>query len=273
MSLSAERYAQAAEVEASYLRACRLQTLSPLELQRLLTGDPAEAARWIASAAKHGVPWAQLRLGQILLDGAGLPPDPSMALRWFTRAAEAGLGEAMNMVGRCYENGWGEEVDLGLAAAWYRRSAEAGYDWGEYNHAHMLFDGRGVQRDLALAAVWYARAARQGHSRAMNLLARCYEEGWGVARDPDRAAVWYRRSAEGGYFRAQYNLATLLVGLNEPEAALVWFEAALRAAPRPSLDTMANALIMHSDARLQDLGRRMAPAEPMETLQALEARA
>jgi TPR repeat protein len=269
--LSAERYAQAAEVEASYLRACRLQTLSPLELQRLLTGDPVEAASWIASAAKHGVPWAQLRLGQMLLDGTGAPPDPCMALCWFTRAADAGLGEAMNMVGRCYENGWGAEIDLSATAAWYRRSAEAGHDWGEYNYAHMLFDGRGVQHDLAEAAVWYARAARQGHSRAMNLLARCYEEGWGVARAPDQAAVWYRRSAEAGYFRAQYNLATLLVGAGALEEALVWFEAALSAAPRPSLDTMAKALIAHPKARLQDLGRRMAPAPPFEAPRALEA--
>ncbi len=271
MSLSAERYAQAAEAEASYLRACRLQTMSPLELQRLLTGDPVEAASWIASAAKHGVPWAQLRLGQILLDGAGLPPDPSMALRWFTRAAEAGLGEAMNMVGRCHENGWGDEIDLSVAAAWYRRSAEAGHDWGEYNYAHMLFDGRGILRDLALAAVWYARAAHQGHSRAMNLLARCYEEGWGVARDPAQAAVWYRRSAEAGYFRAQYNLATLLVGVGEVDEALVWFEAALSAAPRPSLDTMANALITHPEARVQDLGRRMGTAEAVAGPQGVQA--
>jgi TPR repeat protein len=268
--LSAEQYAHAAEAEASYLRACRLQTMSSGELEKRLTGDPTEVATWIASAAKHGVPWAQLRLGQMLLDGTGAPPDPSMALRWFTRAAEAGLGEAMNMVGRCYENGWGHQVDLGLAAAWYRRSAEAGHDWGEYNYAHMLFDGRGVQRDLVEAAVWYARAARQGHSRAMNLLARCYEEGWGVARDRDQAAVWYRRSAEAGYFRAQYNHATLLAGVGKLDEAIVWFEAALSAAPRPSLDTMANALIMHPEARLQDLGRRMAPVAAFEAPQALE---
>ncbi len=250
----------AAEAEAHYLRMCRLRGMSYGELRALLTGDPKKSAPWIESAARYGLPQAQLRLGQMLLDGAGAPRDETAALDWFTRAARKGAPEAMNMVGRCYENGWGAPVDLAAAAAWYRLAAEAGHDWGEYNYANMLFDGRGVACDHLEAFAWYQRAAAQGHARAMNLLARCHEEGWGVARDPACACDWYRRSAEGGYFRAQYNFATVLVARGQIEEALVWFEKACLGATPDSLGAMIEALIRQADRRLADIGRRIGKA-------------
>ena len=248
----------AAEAEAHYLRMCRLRRLSHDELRRLLAGDPAIAAPWVESAARYGVVEAQVRLGQMCLDGAGVPRDEAAALGWFLKAARSGSPEAMNMAGRCYENGWGVAEILDDAACWYRRSAEAGHDWGEYNYANMLFDGRGVARDPAAAVAWYERAAAQGHARAMNLLARCHEEGWGTACDLARAHAWYRRSAEGGYFRAQFNHATVLTACGRIDEALTWFETAVQAATPDSADGMIAALIAQKDPRLAELGRRLA---------------
>ncbi len=197
--------------------------MKPHELNALLSGDPAEASRWVALAARHGLAAAQGRLGRMLLDGTGMAKDETAALGWFKTAARSGDADAMNMAGRCYENGWGTSKDNAVAAEWYRRSAEAGHDWGEYNHANMLFDGLGVAVDLALAVEWYLKAAAQGHSRAMNQLARCHEEGWGVAANHAVAADWYRKSAEGGYFRGQYNHASLLGLAGRLEEAAGWF--------------------------------------------------
>jgi uncharacterized protein len=251
----------AAEAETHYRRMCRMRRMSAVELRVLLAGDPAQAAPWIGSAARYGLAEAQLRLGQMLLDGAGVNRDAAAALSWFIRAADQGAPEAMNMVGRCLENGWGAAVDLAAAARWYRSSAEAGHDWGEYNYANMLFDGRGVHADRSEAVAWYRRAAKQGHARAMNLLARCCEEGWGGPRDAREAYLWYHRSAERGYFRAQYNLATLLAARGRMTEALDWFEKALRAATPDSLPTMVEALARHGDPRLAAVGLRFAAME------------
>ena len=245
-----------AEAETHYLRMSRLRRMSHDELRALLAGDPASTAPWIASAARYGMTEAQVWLGQMSLDGLGVPRDEAAALNWFLCAARKGSCEAMNMSGRCYENGWGVAEDLTTAARWYRSSADAGHDWGAYNLANMLFDGRGVALDREQALTWYRRAADQGHSRAMNLLARCHEEGWGTPRNPAAAREWYRRSAEGGYFRAQFNYATVLVASGRHSEAVNWFEKACGAAPRESLTTMADALVRQRDPTLSDLGRR-----------------
>lgn len=254
--------AQAAmAAEAHHARMIGLQAMTPVQLRAVLTGDPAEAGRWVESAARYGVVAAQLRLGQMRLDGTGGPRDPAAARRWFARAARQGSADGMNMLGRCHENGWGAPVDLKAAARWYARAAEAGHDWGEYNYANLLFDGRGVPRDQAEAAAFYRRAAERGHTRAMNLLARCYEEGWGVSHDRVAAADWYRRAAEGGYFRAQYNYATVLVGMGRIDAALDWFERACRGAAPDSLAVMTEGMLRFPNPRLAALARRFADGE------------
>jgi TPR repeat protein len=241
-----------AAAEADYLRMCQLRRMSYGELRTLLAGDPAQAAPWIEVAARYDLVEAQVRLGQMHLDGLGAAKDDFAALNWFLRAANKGSPEAMNMVGRCHENGWGTPISLPTAARWYLRSAEAGHDWGEYNYANMLFDGRGVERDEAEAAVWYRRASGQGHARAMNLLARCHEEGWGVARDTAAACAWYHRSAEAGYFRAQFNYGSVLAAHGRIDEAMPWFRKACQDAPADSLRSMIEALSRQSDQRLVD---------------------
>lgn len=264
------RFDRQDEMAADYLRMCRLRRMSAVELRLLLAGDPSKAAPWVETAARHGVAEAQVRLGQMRLDGLGSSRDESAALAWFLRAARQGSPEAMNMVGRCHENGWGVSEGLTAAAHWYGRAAEAGHDWGEYNLANMLFDGRGVACDQAQAVAFYRRAADKGHARAMNLLARCCEEGWGTPRDARAAFHWYRQSALGGYFRAQFNYATLLAAHGQVDAALGWFATALRDAPTDSLGSMAQVLSRHDDQRVTELAREAA-ARLMDRRERLEA--
>jgi len=262
---SVDRFARHEAVQADYLRMSRLRRMNHGELRALLAGDPIKAAPWIEAAARYGVAEAQLRLGQMRLDGLGAPKDETAALAWFTRAAKTGAPEAMNMVGRCHENGWGTDIDLSVGADWYRRSAQAGHDWGQYNYANMLFDGRGMARDVVEAVAWYKRASAQGHVRAMNLLARCLEEGWGTPRDPAAAFDWYRRSAEGGYFRAQFNYGSVLAARGRIDDALIWFERACRDAPADSRRAMVEVLRRQTHPKLIDLLRTLAngaaPAE------------
>lgn len=227
-TLNETDFTRAAACEVSQLRMSRLERMSYPELRALLTGDPAHAAPWVRSAAEHGIPAAQLRLGRMLLEGRGVPRDECEAFGWFTRAARQGDADALNMLGRCHENGWGVAADPAAAAGCYRAAADAGHDWGEYNLGNLLFDGRGVAPDRRAALCCYVRAACRGHARAMNLAARCLEEGWGCRRNCAEAACWYRRSAESGYFRGQFNYALLLLEEQRVEAAAHWlWKAAL----------------------------------------------
>ena len=253
MTLTPEQFERAAALEAHQQRLLQLQRMSYRELQRLLTGDPAEAALWVRSAAEYGMPAAQLRLGRMLLEGNGVERDERAAFTWFERAADGGDAEAMNMAGRCHENGWGVPVDLRKAAECYRSSGEAGHDWGEYNFGNMLFDGHGVPQDRAEALQWYLRAAQRGHGRAMNLAARCLEEGWGCAKSPVEAAEWYRRSAESGYYRAQFNYGVLLAELGEGAAAAEWFSMALAAGDAAIRQGISGVLAKTRDPALTEL--------------------
>jgi TPR repeat protein len=262
MTLTPEQFERAAAFEAHQQRLLQLQRMSYRELQRLLTGDPAEAALWVRSAAEYGMPAAQLRLGRILLEGNGVERDERGAFTWFERAADGGDTEAMNMAGRCHENGWGVPVDLRKAAECYRSSGEAGHDWGEYNFGNMLFDGRGVPQDRAEALQWYLRAAHRGHGRAMNLAARCYEEGWGCTRAPAEAAEWYRRSAESGYFRAQFNYGVLLAELGDGAAAAEWLSKALAAGDAGIQQAVLGVLANTRDPALAKLSGRLVQNGP-----------
>ncbi len=249
-NLSAADFDRAAAAEQSQLRMIRLQDMNARQLRELLGGDPVEALPWVRTAAEYGVSAAQLRLGRMLLEGAGIGRDQPMALFWFRRAAEQGDAEAMNMVGRCLENGWGARVDFEAAAHWYQRSADGGHDWGEYNFGNLLFDGRGVALDRERALEWYRRAARHGHSRAMNLIGRCAEEGWGCSKNPGDAFEWYRLSAEYGYFRGQFNYAAALAERGRLAEAAEWFWKAAEAGNEAMRQAIVGALELAKDPGL-----------------------
>ena len=263
MALTRAQFERAAAMEQNQERLARLARMSYGSLHALLAGDPTEAAAWVRGAAECGVAAAQLRLGRMLLGGAGVKPDEQAAFGWFARAAAQGDAAAMNMVGRCHENGWGVPVDLEAAAVSYRASADGGHDWGQYNLGSLLFDGRGVALDRPQALRWFLGAASQGHGRAMNMVARCLEEGWGCGRSAADAEYWYYQSARSGYFRGQFNYAVLLGERGLAEAAADWFLKAavggsaqmrrviasvLTAAPHPALQRV-RARVLELSAR------------------------
>jgi TPR repeat protein len=236
------------------LLAFALRTMPPAALARVLAGDPAKALPLVQAAAAMGLPSGKLRLGRMLLDGAGLPRDAGAAFRWFWSAAQQDDIDAWNMVGRCFENGWGVLQDFAQAAHWFERAADAGDAWAQYNLGHLCLNGLGVRRDAVLAISWYRTASEQGHPRAMNLLGRCCEQGWGTPLDKAAAAYWYQRSAEGGYFRGQYNHATLLHEAGAYGAADRWLQMAAASAPPDSLPPIAAKAIewAHMNARRAD---------------------
>jgi len=263
MSLTRSQFERAAALERYQRKLAQLAQMSSGTLHSLLGGNPDEAADWVRSAAECGLAAAQVRLGRMLLDGAGLRRDEAAAFHWFSRAAAQQDFDALNMVGRCHENGWGVPVDSGRAAASYRASADGGHDWGQYNFGNLLFDGRGVPMDRQQALRWYLLAASQGHGRAMNLVGRCLEEGWGCRRSPEQSLYWYGRSAASGYFRGQFNHAALLAERGSLDAAAQEFLAAAAGGNADIRRTIAATL-----ASATHPGLRQARARALELLAA-----
>ncbi len=216
--------------------------LDPELLAQRLAGPPDEAAQWILSSAKLGVPEAQALLGQILLDGRGLERDAAQARIWFQRSAHSGNVMGMNMLGRCHELGWGGEVDLLSAAYWYQQAAARGLDWGMYNYANLLSHDDSVLGDRVRALEWYRKAAAMGHAKSINLVGRFYEEGWVVAADLDTAFDYYHRSAVAGDFRGQYNYGRMLADRGRVDEGAQWIRKTLDTATPGFIRKMGHAL-------------------------------
>jgi uncharacterized protein len=234
--------------------AVSLRGLTSAELTERLGGTPEEAARFVYAAARYGLVEAQTALGQILLDGRGVPVDRAAAARWFAIAAEAGYAPALNMLGRCCELGWGVAVDLVRAADCYRLAAEAELDWGQYNFGNLLLRGRGVARDRAAALRFYRSAADQGHAKSINMVGRFVEAGWEMPADAAAAAGWYRRAAEAGDFRGQYNLASVLASGGDFGGAEAWLYRAMETATGDFLRLMAERLGKSAEPSLRRVG-------------------
>lgn len=237
-----------------------INAASAADFEALLDGPPETVAPWLQTAAEAGVTQAQLVLGQMLLDGRGLPPDAYAAIAWFRQAANGDHPMAMNMVGRCYENGWGvAEPDATVAAYWYRLAARQGLDWGMYNYATLLALGNGVPQDAACALEWFLSACRLGHAKSLNIVGGFYEDGWQVKQDRGIAFDHYRRAAQGGDFRGQFNYARLLAEDGRTQEAAHWI-AMVPATATPAflaklhafLDRPANAAL--ADALRQSGG-------------------
>jgi TPR repeat protein len=206
------------------IRIEQFNAATPEEFAAIVNGPPEVAACWLAVAAENGIADAQLRYGQMLLEGRGIKRDPALALRWFKAAADSSNALAMNMVGRCYENGWGIKPDATIATYWFRRAATNGSPWGMYNYATSLTLARGTRTNRAEAFRWLKKAAEMGHAKSMNILGGFYEDGWEVEPDEDTALDCYRRAAEGGDFRGQFNCARLLIERRQIAQAIIWLK-------------------------------------------------
>jgi TPR repeat protein len=169
-------------------------------------GDYATALRLFRPLAEQGNAEAQFRLGEIYLEGIGVPKDAAEATQWFQRIpplAQKGDARAQTMLGSAYSHGWGVPQNYPEAMKWYRKAADQGdaqaqvllgqiYDYGED------IGNFGVPQDYAEAAKWYRRAADQGDWYGQASLGQAYESGKGVPQDYVQAFMWLNLAAANG---------------------------------------------------------------------------
>lgn len=224
--------------------------------RRILGGDPEQAASWIRFAAERGFRAAQLVLGQMYLDGHGVPRDSVAAYSWFERAAAIGSLDARNMLGRCHELGWGVPANHVEALGHYRRVAAAGHTWGLYNLGCLLLYGN-VRRNHEEAFRCFSAASEhasgEASNKALGMLARCHDEGWGTPINRAAALRCYQAASASGDCWAALNLGLIYLETDRVGEAHAAFEVALASATLYCLPSIAGAIVKLTDPGLTEL--------------------
>jgi TPR repeat protein len=86
----------------------------------------AQAVALYQLAAAQGLDWAQMGMGCMCREGAGVPQNYVEALRWYRLAADQGHPQGFVWIAHCYENGDGVTEDLDTAEHWFKRARDAG---------------------------------------------------------------------------------------------------------------------------------------------------
>lgn len=89
-------------------------------------GDFAAAASAFQAMAEQGNARAQFFLGEMYLNGRGVPQDYAQALKWERAAAEQKDSDAQYTLGGMYETGKGVPQDYVQAHVWYSLSSFSG---------------------------------------------------------------------------------------------------------------------------------------------------
>lgn len=151
--------------------------------------------------ADRGDARAQFHVGDIYLDGNGVPTDEIEGMKWLRSAAMKGFAEAQNTLGNQYideqENDIDTPKDYAEVLKWYRLAAVQGDAGGENNLGYMYETGKGVPRDYVEAVKWYRLAADHGNAEAQANLGSMYANGNGVSQDFVQAHMWFNLASLG----------------------------------------------------------------------------
>lgn len=162
-------------------------------------GDVAGAVKMFRELAEQGNPHAQAVLGDLYMNGQGVPKDVDTAIQWYRKSAEQGFPGGQVNLGVCYEKGLGVKKDLAEALRWYRKAADQNFADAQRFVGDMYAKGLGVPKDWQEAERWYAKAAAGGDAQAANLMKvpesgrrEAFEKAWnfkGSAMDVALRAV------------------------------------------------------------------------------------
>ena len=168
------------------------------------SGDYAQAAEKLKTAAEKGNPEAMYLLGWLAEQGKG---------RWFASDKDALVeyrkaaappyeyAKAQFKMGDFCENGRGGMTsDLKQAVVWYKKAAASKDPEALFRLAMVYREGKGGEPvDFAKMFELMRRAAELEHLEAQYQLGYCYENGIGVPINVEKAKFWYAKAAERGH--------------------------------------------------------------------------
>jgi hypothetical protein len=153
---------------------------------RLQETHKAESQKWFMAALKAGQPQALEFKG---LDW--LQTDPKAALVLFEKAAATGYPRPKAWIGQIHLEGLGVPVDPAKAVEFYRAGVDGGAIQAIYDLAVLYASGVGDPRsEKETPAALFRKAAKVGRTAAMDELAYRYRRGFGVEKDLLEAAGW-----------------------------------------------------------------------------------
>jgi TPR repeat protein len=123
----------------------------------------SEAAKWYRDAIdapalkweKSSQDWARLNLGDLYVQGEGVPQDFGEALKLFKPLAGVGDARAQTRMGDLYAEGKGVTQSDIEAVKWYRMAAEQADPSGQFHLGMAYKSGKGVPEDYVLAHMWF----------------------------------------------------------------------------------------------------------------------
>ncbi|MCC6471959.1 MAG: SEL1-like repeat protein [Alphaproteobacteria bacterium] len=169
-------------------------------LGNIYTGDlrnPTEGLKWFQRGIERGDETSRLVLGEMYVDGNGIPRNMAEGLKLLEPIAAKGVALAVYKMGVIYllgDNAVGR--DYAKALYWYQRAAALGVARAQNDIGYMVENGFGIAKDPKRAADWYRIAGEQGWGKAQVNLGRMYESGSGVPQDLKEALYWYRLAAD-----------------------------------------------------------------------------
>jgi uncharacterized protein len=241
--------------------AAAMTLLGELYVQGLgVPRDYRKAADWYRLAEARGSAAAAFALGTMNLDGRGMPRNPQAGLELLDEAAGRGHGPASYNLALLLI-GTGDDDNLSRAVTLLRRASEAELGDAQYALAVLLKQGRGAARDDAEAARLMRRAADNGAMAAQVEYAIMLFNGDGVNKDEVLAAKLFARAAGRGNAIAQNRLARILVagrGLkkNLVEAAAWHLAASGQGLTDPWLDENLRGLSPDERRRAEEIAQR-----------------
>jgi TPR repeat protein len=126
-------------------------------------GDYATAMKEFMPLAEAGQASAQAAVGQMYLNGEGVPQDAALAAMWLEKAAEGGNARARYQVGNMYAGGMGVPLDDMKASYYLLRAANQNMAEAQLSMAQRFYHGLGVPKDMVQSFLYAALSARQGN--------------------------------------------------------------------------------------------------------------
>jgi len=170
-------------------------------------------------AAERGDAMAQFNLGNMYLEGIGVPQNDKLAADWFRKAAEQGYAPAQNNLGALYMEGRNVPQDYKQAVDWFRKAAEQGDAGAQTNLGALYANGVGVAKDEKQAAALYRRVAEQGDLIAQLDLADCYLWGKGVPKNLVLASMLLQRVFGREFMESNSNLKQIAAAMTPAQRA------------------------------------------------------
>jgi TPR repeat protein len=231
-------------------------------------GMPRDGAIALAhfqeGASRGSIPCLRA-LHRLYRDGTVIPKDVAKAEELGSQAVKLGDPESAYEMGIFEETYRSGTPDWAAAARWLKIASERGFAGATTRLAIYQLNGKLGKPDPAEAVRLCRLAADQGDAEACFQLSSFYREGKELPQDAVASAAWCRLAAERGLAVAQNEYGIMLVngfgGSRNPREAAQWFE---RAAQRDIPAAVFNLAALYENG----VGIAANPAEALRLYQA-----